>query len=79
MEVNNIQLKVSLLYNQVFDVVMQLPPNEKQRLGDVLWSELNENNIEIPEEHKHIVRERIKKYENCTGSYLSWDSIEVQS
>jgi len=30
----------------------------------------------IPEEHKHIVRERIKKFENSLDSYLSWDDIE---
>lgn len=32
--------------------------------------------IEIPEEHKQIVRERIKKYKNSPESYLSWDDIE---
>ena len=32
--------------------------------------------IVIPEEHKQIVRERIEKYENNPGSYLSWDEIE---
>ena len=30
----------------------------------------------IPEEHKIIVRERIKKYEKSPDSYLSWDDIE---
>ena len=32
--------------------------------------------IKIPEEHKLIVRERIKKYENSPESYLSWEDIE---
>ncbi|RLD27471.1 MAG: hypothetical protein DRI54_01030 [Bacteroidetes bacterium] len=32
--------------------------------------------VDIPEEHKNIVRERIKKYENKPGSYLEWDDIE---
>jgi len=30
----------------------------------------------IPEEHKQIVLERIRKYENNPNSYLSWDDIE---
>lgn len=30
----------------------------------------------IPEEHKQIVRDRIKKYENSPESYLSWEDIE---
>lgn len=32
--------------------------------------------MDIPEEHKTIVRERIKKYENSPESYLEWDDIE---
>jgi len=39
-----------------------------QNVGDIL----------IPEEHKHIVRERIKKYENIPDSYLSWNDIECK-
>lgn len=34
-----------------------------------------QENMEIPEEHKNIVRERIQKYENSPESYLSWDDI----
>ena len=30
----------------------------------------------IEEEHKRIVRERIKKQENVPDSYLSWSDIE---
>ena len=30
----------------------------------------------IEEEHKRIVRERIKKQENFPDSYLSWNDIE---
>ena len=32
--------------------------------------------IDVPDEHKAIVRERIKKYENSPESYLEWDDIE---
>lgn len=31
---------------------------------------------EIPEEHKKIVRERIKKYGDNPGNYVEWDSID---
>ena len=34
------------------------------------------DDIVIPEENKQIVRERIKKYENSPGNYLSWNDIE---
>ena len=65
-----------LNFGQVIDIVRQLSPSEKQQLGEVLWDEQNYDDIVIHEEHKLIVRERIKKYENTPNSYLSWDDIE---
>ncbi len=32
--------------------------------------------MEIPEEHKMMVRERIEKYRDNKDSYLEWDEIE---
>jgi len=72
----HIQLNVPVSFRQVVDIVKQLSPSEKQQLGEVLWDEQNVDDIVIPEEHKMIVRERIKKYENSPDSYLSWDDIE---
>ncbi|OQX72925.1 MAG: hypothetical protein B6D61_13140 [Bacteroidetes bacterium 4484_249] len=34
------------------------------------------SDIDIPEEHKAIVRERIIKYKNSPESYLDWEDIE---
>lgn len=33
-------------------------------------------NQEIPEEHKNIVRERIRKYGNNPNNYVEWDNID---
>lgn len=76
MNTQHVQLNIPLSFKQVVDVVRQLSPSEKQLLGEVLWTEQNIDDIEIPEEHKRIVRERIKKYENNPDSYLKWDDIE---
>ncbi|HNV67458.1 MAG TPA: addiction module protein [Bacteroidales bacterium] len=70
------QLNISLSFKQVVDIVKQLSPSEKQMLSEVLWMEQDIDDIVIPEEHKQIVRERIKKYENSPDSYLSWNDIE---
>ena len=70
------QLNISLSFKQVVDIVKQLSPSEKQMLSEVLWIEQDIDDIVIPEEHKQIVRERIKKYENSPDSYLSWNDIE---
>ena len=76
MNTQQVQLNIPLSFNQVIDIVRQLSPYEKQQLSDVLWTEQNIDDIIITEEHKQIVRERIKKYENSPGSYLSWNDIE---
>lgn len=76
MSAQHVQLNIPLSFKQVVDIVKQLSPSEKQQLSEVLWMEQNIDDIIIPEEHKQIVRERIKKYENSPGSYLSWNDIE---
>jgi len=76
MNPQHIQLNISLSFKQVVEIVKQLSPSEKQMLSEVLWTEQDINDIVIPEEHKQIVRERIKKYENSPDSYLSWEDIE---
>jgi hypothetical protein len=76
MNTQYVQLNIPLSFKQVVDIVRQLSPSEKQQLSEVLWTEQNIEDIVIPEEHKQIVRKRIKKYENKPDTYLSWDEIE---
>ncbi|MFZ1269517.1 MAG: addiction module protein [Bacteroidales bacterium] len=76
MDAQHGQLNISLSFKQVVDIVKQLSPSEKQMLSELLWMEQDIDDIVIPEEHKQIVRERIKKYENSPDSYLSWNDIE---
>lgn len=73
-----VQLNIPLSFEQVLEIVKQLSPSEKQQLSEVLWTEQNINNISIPEEHKQIVRERIKKFENSPDSYLSLHDFETK-
>lgn len=76
MNAQHIQLNVPLSFKQVIDIVRQLSPIEKQQLSEVLWTEQSVDDMVIPEDHKQIVRQRIKKYENHPNSYLSWEDIE---
>ena len=76
MNAPHIQLNVPLNFTQVVDIVRQLSTIEKRQLSVVLLEEQNMDNMVILEEHKQIVLDRIKKYENSPGSYLSWDDIE---
>jgi hypothetical protein len=76
MNSQHIQLSIPLNFKQVVDIVKQLSPIEKQQLSDVLWAEQNVEDIQIPEDHKQVVRKRIIKYENDPSSYLSWNDLE---
>ena len=76
MNSQHIQLSIPLSFKQLVDIVRQLTPSEKQQLSEVLWTEQNIDDIVIADEHKQLVRERIKKYENSPDSYLSWNDIE---
>jgi hypothetical protein len=72
----NIQLNVPISFLQIVNLIKQLSSSEKQQLSEILWAEQNIDDMAISEEHKLLVRERVKKYENCPESYLSWEDIE---
>ena len=76
MSTQQILINVPLSFEQVIDLVKQLSPAEKQQLSEVLLTEQSVDDIEISEEHKELVRERIKKYEDKPGSYFTWNEIE---
>jgi len=78
MNTQHIQWNEPLSFTQVVNIVRQLSATEKLQLSEVLLNEQNIDDMVIPEEHKQIVLERIKKYENSPGSYLSWDNIEYK-
>jgi len=64
-------------FDQVLKLVQNLSPVSKLRLRDYLNSEDLIQEINVSEEQKNIVRDRIAKYEQALGSYLSWDEIET--
>lgn len=68
----NINLNIPLNFNQVVDIVKQLSPQEKVKLKEVLESEQED----IPEEHKNIVRQRIKASEADPSRLLDWDKVK---
>jgi len=76
MDTQHIQLKVPLSFNQLIDIVRQLSPKEKQQLSSVLWDETREEEIDIPDGHKEIVRQRLKRMEEHPESCLSLEDIE---
>lgn len=75
MDTQHIQLKVPLSFDQLIDIVRQLSPKEKQELSNVLWNESREEEINIPDEHKKIVRQRLKKMNEHPESSLNWEDI----
>jgi len=70
---HNINLNIPLNFNQVVDIVRQLSPKEKTKLKEVLESE---QDIDIPEEHKTIVRQRMKASEADPSRLLNWDDVK---
>jgi hypothetical protein len=76
MNTQHIQLKEPLSVDQLIDIVRQLSPKEKQKLSSVLWDETREEEVFIPEEHKKIVRQRLKRMEESPETNLSWEDIE---
>lgn len=76
MDTQHFQLNIPLSLNQLIDIVRQLSPKEKQELSNVLWEEIREEEINIPEGHKKIVKQRLKRMEEHPESSISWEDIE---
>lgn len=76
MNTQYIQLNVPLNFKQIIDIVRQLSPKEKLQLGEVLWDDTSVDEIEIAEEQKQIVKQRLNKMEKDPESCLTWEDIE---
>lgn len=76
MSTQNIQLNVPLSFNQVVDIVLQLSAKDKIKLKKVLEEAADIDDYEIPEEHKNIVRQRIKASETNPSRLLNWDEAK---
>ena len=70
---HNINLNVPLNFSQVIDIVRQLSTKEKAKLKEVLESE---QEIDIPEEHKNIVRRRMKASEADPTRPVNRDAVK---
>jgi hypothetical protein len=70
---HNISLNILLKFNQVVDIVKQLSPQDKNKLIKVLESE---QEIDIPEKHKDIVRQRISASDVDPTRLLNWDEVK---
>lgn len=64
-----------LKFTQIFELVKQLPNKEKQQLLGLLRKD-QEKNMPIPEEHKKIVRQRVKKYAKNPDALIDWDKAQ---
>jgi hypothetical protein len=67
---HNINLNIPINFNQVLDIIRQLSQKDKLKLKNILE---NEQPDDIPEDHKNIVRQRIKTSESNPSSLLNWD------
>ncbi len=76
MESQSIQIKVPLSFNQVVDIVRQLSPAERTILKEVLKETDDIDKHPIPEDHKNIVRQRMKASEEDPSRLLNWDEVK---
>ena len=65
----NVHVNIDLSFQQLADIVKQLSPSEKLKLNDVIWDE----KMEVPEEHRKIVMDRIKKAKEDPKRMLDWN------
>ena len=65
---NNVYVKIDLSFQQLEDIVKQLSPSEKL-LNEAIWNE----EMYIPEEHRKLVQQRIKKSRQNPARMIDWN------
>lgn len=77
------ELQIDLGIKQIISLIRQLPNEDKLLIkkelefyDDIIKTE--EKTLNIPEEHKSIVRERKRKYGSKAENYLEWNEVEAK-
>jgi hypothetical protein len=66
---SNVQLNISLTFDQLIEAVKQLSPKEKLMLNDAIWDEI----MEIPLEQQALVLQRKHDMEENPDNMLDWE------
>ena len=64
--------------SQIIKVILNLSKEERLVIIDAIWLSLNEElqNSEIPEWHKNILDERIKRLKTGESVFRDWEDIK---
>lgn len=64
--------------NSKLNELLSLPTNEKLDLVYAIWHSIKDevNDSEIPEWHKEILEERLKKIETGEMEFVSWEKVK---
>jgi hypothetical protein len=65
---SNLNLKLNISFQQLTDIVKQLSPSEKLKLNEVIW----DKDMEVPDEHRKLVSQRVKKSRQRPDRMLDW-------
>jgi hypothetical protein len=64
----------SLSFDQIVDLIQQLPSEQKKKLVKLLYKEKTEDDFSVPEKHKQLIRQRISQLKK--DDLLDWDVVE---
>jgi len=66
--------------NQQIEQLHNLSWDEKFEVIQMLWNDLanNPENLNLPDEHKNILRQRIERIESGEAKFKSWHEIKAK-
>jgi hypothetical protein len=71
-----------LNFDQVFELVNQLPKHQKKRLANLLLEKESSGFVDIPDVQKNFVRTSIKKYKKHPGLLINdgdaWKMVDAK-
>jgi hypothetical protein len=67
------RLNIPLSFNQIIDLIKQLPKTQQEKLVSLIQEQ---DDFDVPEWHKEIVRERMKTA--SPESFKPWSKVKKQ-
>jgi putative addiction module component (TIGR02574 family) len=58
--------------------ILDLSIAERILMIEKIWDSIDQENIDLPEAHKHELDQRLDRYANGETQFVSWESIKLE-
>ncbi len=58
--------------------ILQLPKEDKEEIIQIIWDQLDENNVTLSKEHQEILDKRYESYLKGQTQFKNWNDVKKE-